>query len=326
MVSVPVLSVQITVALPSVSTAGSRRISTLRWDMRWTPMASAIVTIAGSPSGTAATASDTADMNTSMNDSPRARPTAAVTTTMPRQSSNRTWLTRASRACSGVVVSSAVASSLATLPSSVAIPVPVTSATPVPVATEVPRKTKSRRSASGASPAVGAGSLSTSALSPVSGASFVDSRCASISARVGRHHVPGLQQQDVARDDVRGRDDHLPAVATDARARRRHRAQRLERVLRALLLKVSDQRVHHDDHRDGDRIGELAQRRRDAGRGEQQQNERAGELAQEHLRARRRRGPMNLVRADGRELATRLVGGQARRRPRRRRRQHFGDR
>ena len=71
MVSVPVLSVQITVALPSVSTAGSRRIRTWRAAMRWTPIASAMVTIAGSPSGTAATASDTADMNTSRNDRPR---------------------------------------------------------------------------------------------------------------------------------------------------------------------------------------------------------------------------------------------------------------
>ena len=57
--SVPVLSVQITVAQPSVSTAGSRRTSTWRAAMRCTPMASAMVTMAGSPSGTAATASET---------------------------------------------------------------------------------------------------------------------------------------------------------------------------------------------------------------------------------------------------------------------------
>ena len=73
-VSVPVLSVQMTVALPSVSTAGSRRMSTWRAAIRWTPIASAIVTIAGSPSGTAATASDTADMNTSSGGRPRDEP------------------------------------------------------------------------------------------------------------------------------------------------------------------------------------------------------------------------------------------------------------
>ena len=56
-VSVPVLSVQITVVLPSVSTAGSWRTTARRPAIRCTPTASAIVTIAGSPSGIAATAS-----------------------------------------------------------------------------------------------------------------------------------------------------------------------------------------------------------------------------------------------------------------------------
>ena len=65
MVSVPVLSVQITVALPRVSTAGSFRMRTFRAAMRWTPIASAMVTTAGSPSGTTATASEMADMKTS---------------------------------------------------------------------------------------------------------------------------------------------------------------------------------------------------------------------------------------------------------------------
>jgi hypothetical protein len=55
-VKVPVLSVQMTVVLPSVSTTGSRRTTTLRRTMRPTPKASAIVTIAGSPSGIAPTA------------------------------------------------------------------------------------------------------------------------------------------------------------------------------------------------------------------------------------------------------------------------------
>ena len=63
-----------TVAQPSVSTAGSRRTSTCRAAIRCTPTASAMVTIAGSPSGTAATASDTADRNTSSGGSPRSKP------------------------------------------------------------------------------------------------------------------------------------------------------------------------------------------------------------------------------------------------------------
>ena len=84
-VRVPVLSVQMTVALPRVSTAGSFRINAWRAAIRCTPIASAIVTIAGSPSGTAATASETADMKTSSQRWPRRRPIAATVPTMPIQ-------------------------------------------------------------------------------------------------------------------------------------------------------------------------------------------------------------------------------------------------
>jgi hypothetical protein len=57
LVSVPVLSEQITVTEPSVSTAGSRRtMAAFLRAMTRVPMASTMVTIAGSPSGMAATA------------------------------------------------------------------------------------------------------------------------------------------------------------------------------------------------------------------------------------------------------------------------------
>ena len=62
-VSVPVLSEQITVAAPSVSTAGSLRTMALAAAMRRTPRLSPTVTIAGSASGIAATASATANRN-----------------------------------------------------------------------------------------------------------------------------------------------------------------------------------------------------------------------------------------------------------------------
>jgi hypothetical protein len=58
-VSVPVLSEQMTEVAPSVSTAGSWRITALRAAMRRTPMASVIVITAGNPSGTTLTASAT---------------------------------------------------------------------------------------------------------------------------------------------------------------------------------------------------------------------------------------------------------------------------
>ena len=56
-VSVPVLSVQMTVAEPSVSTAASVRTIAFRFAMRWVPSESTTVVTAASPSGTAATAS-----------------------------------------------------------------------------------------------------------------------------------------------------------------------------------------------------------------------------------------------------------------------------
>ncbi|GMA25957.1 hypothetical protein GCM10025864_37160 [Luteimicrobium album] len=56
LVSVPVLSEQIVVTAPSVSTDGRRRVIALRRAICWTPSASVMVTSAGSPSGTAATA------------------------------------------------------------------------------------------------------------------------------------------------------------------------------------------------------------------------------------------------------------------------------
>ena len=57
-VSVPVLSEHTTLAHPKVSTAVNFLTKALRLSMRLTPSAKAIVTIAGNPSGTAATERD----------------------------------------------------------------------------------------------------------------------------------------------------------------------------------------------------------------------------------------------------------------------------
>ncbi len=70
-VRVPVLSVQITVVLPRVSAAGSLRMMACRPAMRDTPIASVMVTAAGSPSGIAPTASATAAVTISAALSPR---------------------------------------------------------------------------------------------------------------------------------------------------------------------------------------------------------------------------------------------------------------
>ncbi len=65
-VNVPVLSEQITVAEPSVSTEDSLRMSACRLTISRMPSAREIVTTAGSPSGTAAIARLIAIMNTSV--------------------------------------------------------------------------------------------------------------------------------------------------------------------------------------------------------------------------------------------------------------------
>ena len=59
-VSVPVLSEQITVVLPSASTAGRWRMIARRLAMRPTPIARVMLMAAGRPSGIAPTASATA--------------------------------------------------------------------------------------------------------------------------------------------------------------------------------------------------------------------------------------------------------------------------
>ena len=63
-VSVPVLSEAMTEAEPRVSTECSSLTTALRLAMSWTPMARTTDKIAGSPSGTAATASETPSSNT----------------------------------------------------------------------------------------------------------------------------------------------------------------------------------------------------------------------------------------------------------------------
>ena len=74
LVRVPVLSVQITVVQPMVSTAGRRLTMAWRRAMRVVPMASAPVTTAGNDSGTAATARVMPQMSISSQAWPREHP------------------------------------------------------------------------------------------------------------------------------------------------------------------------------------------------------------------------------------------------------------
>jgi hypothetical protein len=137
LVRVPVLSEAITVAEPRVSTAGSRRTIAFRRAMRCTPMARTAVTMAGSPSGTAATARATPRMRTSKiaagsRTPSTSRMVATITAAMTSTTAPSSLPVRSSSFCSGVASSSVRRRRPATLPSSVSIPVAVTTALPRP--------------------------------------------------------------------------------------------------------------------------------------------------------------------------------------------------
>ena len=311
MVSVPVLSVQMTVALPSVSTAGSLRMRTWRAAIRWTPIASAMVTIAGSPSGTAATASDTADMNTSSGGRPRTNPSTAVTATIPRHRISSVWLTRASRVCSGVVVSVALAEQVRDPPE-----------LGLHARREhlgAPRPCRDRRAHEDAVEPLGQrrvrgrgrrALLDRRALAG-QGRLVRRQQMRFDEARVGGDDVARFEHQQIARDHSRGGDLDAMAVADHAGARRRHRSQRQQRVLGAAFLEEADQRVQHDDRRDRDGVGDLTEESRHRRGGEQQPDERARELPREEPPAGRSLRALDLVGADLGQAALRLLGREA---------------
>jgi hypothetical protein len=137
-VSVPVLSEQMTVVLPSASTAGRWRMMARRLAMRPTPMARVMLMAAGRPSGIAPTASATAAISIGTQPSPRNTPMAKVSAARPR-------ITHSSRAAnvpiffvSGVAISGALAISPEMRPVSVAFAVAITRPWPWPATTLVP--------------------------------------------------------------------------------------------------------------------------------------------------------------------------------------------
>ena len=79
-VRVPVLSVQMKVVAPRVSTDSSRRTSAFCPAIRWAPIASERVTVGSNPSGTSATVTPIPKMNPSEAGTPRASIRAKKTT------------------------------------------------------------------------------------------------------------------------------------------------------------------------------------------------------------------------------------------------------
>ncbi len=134
-VSVPVLSVQITVVSPSVSTAESRRTIALRRAIRCVASASESVTVGSRPSGTLATMTPIANRKRSVApipSVPASRKNAAPSET---ESSATTRVIRRISSSSGLSWRSAPAVSVVMRPSSVCMPVAATSASAAPRAT-----------------------------------------------------------------------------------------------------------------------------------------------------------------------------------------------
>ena len=179
-VRVPVLSEQIQLQLPSVSTACRRRTMARSRLIFCTPIAIMTVTTAGIPSGIAATATATADKKPCRSGSPlqkiptrkRSAATAATKAVMilPRTDSAFS---------SGVLAASVCARMPAIWPISVSLPVPTTTAAALPRTTKEEEYSIHRRSASGALSGTGASDLETPLDSPVS----ADSSQRSSSAR-----------------------------------------------------------------------------------------------------------------------------------------------
>jgi len=173
LVSVPVLSVQMTPTEPSVSTAGSCRMIAFWRAMACTPSASVIVVTEGRPSGMMATATPTHSEKAFAGVLPRTRyemrkVASARKIVMPAIH----WPKVSSESMSGVVCASTDDTSVLILPSSAASPVAMTTPVPWPYTTMVPPKAQFLRSPSCASAAMALVTFSTATDSPVRTASI----------------------------------------------------------------------------------------------------------------------------------------------------------
>ena len=139
-VKVPVLSEHITLLLPSVSTAGSLRIMLFFLAILVTPIESIIVTIAGRPSGIAATASPTDVINISTIGIFLNIPITNINTQITMHAIASIFPTSFNFFCIGVSGDSSSIIIPAIFPTLVFIPVSTTTASPCPFTTTVVAK------------------------------------------------------------------------------------------------------------------------------------------------------------------------------------------
>ena len=136
-VKVPVLSEQIMLLLPKVSTAGNFRIILFFRAIFVTPIDNIIVTIAGNPSGMAATASPTEVINISIGAIFFIIPMTKIRKQMTKQTAPKLLPTCDNFFCKGVSGASLVKIICAIFPTFVFIPISVIIASPCPFTTIV---------------------------------------------------------------------------------------------------------------------------------------------------------------------------------------------
>ena len=100
--------------------------------------------------------------------------------------------------------------------------------------------------------------------------------------QVGRDLVAGFEKHDVAgRRDPRPECSRVSPPRTRARLRRKHVADRVERLLRPALLHEAEQRIEDDDGEDDRGVEPQAQHQLDEAGGEQDIDEDVVELGEE---------------------------------------------
>jgi len=127
---------------------------------------------------------------------------------------------------------------------------------------------------------------------------------------IGRDDVARLELDDITRDDLDRRHDAGDPVATYARVRGRHAAQRSDRLLRVVLLVEADQRVQDDDREDREAIAPLAGDAGDDPRRDQDRDHDALELREQDREGPDGRGLGELVPAVLLESPARLLLSQ----------------
>ena len=309
-VSVPVLSVQMTVVDPKVSIAERRLTSAPRRASAATPTARESVIVGSRPSGTLATIRPIAKVNESRSGSP-ATSQATGRKTMPAATATRAINHATRRTCSSSGLSSSI--------------VPLRERRDPTELGAHARAVDERSSLS--ADAARAAEDEVACLDQRPGRvdelgrpvhrlrlagerGEVDLERALQEACIGRDRVALLDHDHVAGHERARLDPLLPAVAHDARLHRQVAAKRLDRVLGLALLREREHGVEDDDDDDRDAEGRQPRDERQCGGDPQEEREGMRHLSRELSRPAPSASSGQLVRAVSDEAPLGLPGGE----------------